>query len=449
HPAELHVAFRRMYCNSPVIKRLEIGFSYPEELIDPLDLEDPLQILTATLHSPTRLRGSSTSTTLGLFPELFAHELLKSTTRAAARAAQVNPPPWWIQAADPLALLEIPGAGLTATYKWQPLHGRRFSIWELRGNEQQHLDAARRLRILLSHLHSELMGLDIILPLLQSGTLTTKSGEVRDYLDHTCSQLASKESFGYSQRPYIAKAVSAFGDHHRDTVDALKGVSATIKSKGLKRKVADLASVLSDLPSPASINGRVTIIAPTVGGEMIERTPKKMESHNKPETGTSIFLVHGRDTKSATEMRNLLRAFGLSIIDWEDAKASLRKGSPYIGDIVREGVRTAHAIVVLFTPDEEVQLHASLGGGENGLQSRPNVYYEAGIADALDPDHLILVELGDVRPFSDAAGRHAVRFDGSEGSRNRLRNALMAVGLKINDKGGDWLHVGTFTNAPK
>jgi predicted nucleotide-binding protein len=164
----------------------------------------------------------------------------------------------------------------------------------------------------------------------------------------------------------------------------------------------------------------------------------------------SVFLVHGRDASAAAAMRDLLRAFGLRIIEWEHALQHLDQGpSPYVGDIVMAGMRLADAVVVLATPDDLVSLRQDLtddGDEETTIQgqARPNVIYEAGIADALDRTRTLLVEVGRVKGLSDLGGRNTVRFNGSSESRRQLASRLRGAKLDVDDMGVSWLSAGDF-----
>lgn len=164
----------------------------------------------------------------------------------------------------------------------------------------------------------------------------------------------------------------------------------------------------------------------------------------------SVFLVHGRDASAAAAMRKLLRALGLRIIEWEDALEHLGQGpSPYVGDIVMAGMRLADAVIVLFTPDDLVHLRPDLAGdGEVETtiqgQARPNVIYEAGIADALNRARTLLVEVGRVKGLSDLGGRNTLRFNGSIESRRQLASRLRSANLNVDDIGLSWLSAGDF-----
>ncbi|GLW94784.1 TIR domain-containing protein [Actinokineospora globicatena] len=167
--------------------------------------------------------------------------------------------------------------------------------------------------------------------------------------------------------------------------------------------------------------------------------------------GNKVFLVHGRDSAVAMAMKQFLRSLGLAIVEREHIVNHLGTPNPYVGDIVREGFEIADAVVVLFTPDEVVSLRPDLVSDSDSelerapqAQSCPDVYYEAGIADTVDRRRTVLVEVGRVKPFGDAAGRHVVRFDGTPSKRATLAGRLKTAGLPINTSGQDWLTDGDF-----
>lgn len=84
------------------------------------------------------------------------------------------------------------------------------------------------------------------------------------------------------------------------------------------------------------------------------------------------------------------------------------------------------AVVVLMTPDEIAYLQTQYSSGDGdpetqpAAQARPNVLFEAGMALGRDARRTVLVELGEVRPFSDVAGRHAVRLSNDPATRQAL-----------------------------
>ena len=165
--------------------------------------------------------------------------------------------------------------------------------------------------------------------------------------------------------------------------------------------------------------------------------------------GLKVFVVAGRDNELIDAVVAFLRALGLQVVEWEHAVAKTGLPNPYIGDVVDAGLKMAQAAVVLLTPDDLVQLRPDLvrdkdGPDERELrgQARPNVYYEAGIADAIGRGRTVLVEIGPIKSFSDVSGRHVVRYDGSPAMRNAFAERLRVAGLDVNTTGSSWLQVG-------
>jgi hypothetical protein len=101
--------------------------------------------------------------------------------------------------------------------------------------------------------------------------------------------------------------------------------------------------------------------------------------------------------------------------------------------------------VGLLTPDDVVLLHPDLQAAREsasersiGMQSRPNVLLEIGMALGIHEDRTILVEIGEMRPVTDLAGRHAVRMDGSPKQTNALKSRLETAGCTVNTSNPAW-----------
>lgn len=126
------------------------------------------------------------------------------------------------------------------------------------------------------------------------------------------------------------------------------------------------------------------------------------------------------------------------------------EGSPYIGLVLDTAFNAAQAIVVLLTPDDVAYLRTEYASSEDDpemeplAQARPNVLFEAGMARGRDAKRTVLVEFGKLRPFSDVAGRHAVRLDGSVSKRKDLAQRLENAGCAVKLDGDDWLTAGDF-----
>ncbi len=61
------------------------------------------------------------------------------------------------------------------------------------------------------------------------------------------------------------------------------------------------------------------------------------------------------------------------------------------------------------------------------------------MALGIHPERTVLVELGQMRPFSDIYGRHVVRLNGTEKPLKEIARRLRAAGCAVDDKDDDWL----------
>ena len=162
-----------------------------------------------------------------------------------------------------------------------------------------------------------------------------------------------------------------------------------------------------------------------------------------------MFVVHGRNTRAARELFTFLRSLGLQPIQWVQAIRGTGQATPYVGTILDSAFRDAAAVVVLLTPDDEARLRTPFRKGNDPAyerrltgQARPNVLFEAGRAFGHKPDNTVLVEMGDVRPFSDVAGRHVVHLSNDPTSRQELATKLANAGCEVDTSGSDWLNAG-------
>lgn len=181
------------------------------------------------------------------------------------------------------------------------------------------------------------------------------------------------------------------------------------------------------------------------------RQPKQTPGANSKRRGNSVFVVHGRNDELRRAFFGFLRAVGLQPIEWRKAIELTRKSSPYIGEILDAAFREAVAVVVLLTPDDEAKLkdeflkpHEPKFEKKLTGQARPNVLFEAGMAMGRNPDSVVLVQVGDLRPFSDIGGRHIVRLTNAPESRQELITKLANAGCNVDAAGTDWLKEGDF-----
>lgn len=164
-----------------------------------------------------------------------------------------------------------------------------------------------------------------------------------------------------------------------------------------------------------------------------------------------VFVVHGRNEEMRRALFDFLRAIDLKPIEWGEAVALTGKPSPFIGEILDAAMLHAQAIIVLFTGDDQARLRDEFLSSNDAAyerkttpQSRPNVIFEAGLALGRYPHRTILVQVGDLRPFSDIAGRHLIRLKNSSKSRQELAQRLKLAGCDVDLSGTDWHDAGAF-----
>ena len=161
----------------------------------------------------------------------------------------------------------------------------------------------------------------------------------------------------------------------------------------------------------------------------------------------TVFVVLGQDRDAVETVFVLLREVQLIPQDFEDARRLTEHPMPYIGDVLDTAFQTAQAVLVLFTPDERVELGERLRTGNQPpvveYQPRPNVLIEAGIALKTHPDRTLILEMGNVRSPSDLAGRHVVRWSADDpAGRQRLLERLQDAGCHPTIEGTRWMDVG-------
>lgn len=168
----------------------------------------------------------------------------------------------------------------------------------------------------------------------------------------------------------------------------------------------------------------------------------------------TVWVVHGRNMDARDSLFTFLRSLNLRPLEWSQAVRATGSGSPYIGDVLDKAFEAAQAVVVLFTPDEIAYLRGEYASGPEDdqtrpePQARPNVLFEAGMAFGRHPERTILVELGQVRAFSDVEGRHAVRLNNDQRRRKELAQRLQTTGCDVDLSGDDWLTAGDLSPPP-
>ena len=216
-----------------------------------------------------------------------------------------------------------------------------------------------------------------------------------------------------------------------------------------ERKVGNLASI----PQGMLENVTNEFITGPPGFELDEGDADMQQSRPSMDA-REVFVVHGRNQAARSAMFQFLRSIGLHPLEWSEAVNYTGKPTPYIGEILDAAFSRAHAVVVLLTPDDEARLREPFRGSnepphETELtgQARPNVLFEAGMAMGRSQDRTIILELGDLRPFSDVAGRYAIRLDKTSEKRQELAQRLQTAGCPVNLDGTDWHSAGDFEAA--
>src|SRR5258705_9710078 len=96
------------------------------------------------------------------------------------------------------------------------------------------------------------------------------------------------------------------------------------------------------------------------------RRASKVKKAVRKTKGKTIFVVHGRDEALRKSMFDFLRALGLNPYEWEHALREARGNNPYVGDVLDEVMEKAQAVVVMFSPDDLVQLKEHLWNSNDG-----------------------------------------------------------------------------------
>lgn len=162
-----------------------------------------------------------------------------------------------------------------------------------------------------------------------------------------------------------------------------------------------------------------------------------------------VFVVHGPDSNARRGIFEFLRSLDLIPIEWSRAIELTGDPAPYIRQTLEALLQECGAVLVLLTPDEEVILRSGLRDSKSSkqdvkkrLQSRPNVFFELGLALAARPKCVVIAEIGGPKIPSDIDGIHRVRLSNSSESRNDLAGRLKACGCPVQIRGTDWLSAG-------
>jgi predicted nucleotide-binding protein len=210
----------------------------------------------------------------------------------------------------------------------------------------------------------------------------------------------------------------------------------------------DLAYAEIDLGQVRDLRAQVADELSQTSEDQTSRSPDA-----GPDLTRNVFVVYGRDAALTQAFFDLLRRVGLCPLEWETLVKATSSTAPYLGQVVETAPRVAQATLVLLTPDDLVELHSDLrladdvpSERERGMQPRPNVLVELGMALMAHPGATIIVAAGQTRPIADLAGLNVIRFDGSAIAIKKIIERLKLAGCAVDDSGTDWLDPDRFAD---
>jgi len=160
--------------------------------------------------------------------------------------------------------------------------------------------------------------------------------------------------------------------------------------------------------------------------------------------GRDVMVVHGRDKKMKDAMFAFLKSLDLRPLEWTSGIKETKTANPSVQQIVDALFDRASAVVVLLTPDDEARLRPEFHephepSHEINLtgQARPNVLFEAGMALSSHPDRTVMVQIGQVRPFTDIGGSYITHMNNSLAKRKELV-AKLDHACAVDTSGDDW-----------
>jgi predicted nucleotide-binding protein len=154
----------------------------------------------------------------------------------------------------------------------------------------------------------------------------------------------------------------------------------------------------------------------------------------------NVFVVHGRDETARAALFGFLEALGLHPLDWETLVAATGSASPYLREVIMQGIAMAQAAVVLMTPEDVVSLHPDLHGPDEDdhevqrtMQARPNVILELGMVLATYADRTIVLYAGRHRPMGDLNGLNYVQLTGGAKCLDKVVSRLKTAGCQVDE----------------
>ncbi|MEV7802539.1 CATRA conflict system CASPASE/TPR repeat-associated protein [Microbispora sp. NPDC088329] len=181
-------------------------------------------------------------------------------------------------------------------------------------------------------------------------------------------------------------------------------------------------------------------------GDTPARTVTGATLVTRPGTGVEpfdsrrVFVIHGRDEQLRIRVFGFLRELGLRPLEWESLVGATGAATPDLRAPIARGLALAAAVVAIMSPDDSVLLHPALqlpwdtpDESGHGMQSRPNVFFELGMAYALYPTRTIIVSAGHMRGVADLAALNYIRLDDSADCEDKIVSRLKIAGCPVRD----------------
>jgi predicted nucleotide-binding protein len=185
---------------------------------------------------------------------------------------------------------------------------------------------------------------------------------------------------------------------------------------------------------------------PAAGLSMTQRAPvtgasgyPAAASAGTDDISRNVFVVHGRDDQAREALFGFIEALGLIPLDWETLVNATGSASPYLRDVIVQGIAMAQAAVVLMTPDDEVRLHPTLRGPRDdnearlAMQARANVILELGMALATYADRTLVLIAGKHRPMADLGGLNYIELADGPGCLEKIVRRLRTARCTVSD----------------
>lgn len=265
-------AFRRFHSQG-IVARFEVGlrFSAARAVDDSI-----LPLLREVLAMPVVVPGIDTGTQSLLTVQLahagerLAKHFLVSTTDHKRIPLNGMRQAWWFTCGNPGVLveyfgdlklpphsrhvLEIPDAGISLSHSWLNVGKQRCSVWFMHNSDFDR-NAARRLRIHLTRLHSERECLKSILLHIKEGSKVKLdkdspcSDKLQHYLKDAVNLLQRPKFMGLQQSAMLDAAQEALGVAFADETASLEWMRRQIASlvDGYVRRAQNTATIVNNI----------------------------------------------------------------------------------------------------------------------------------------------------------------------------------------------------------